>query len=1111
MGRIGIGACRPVRILHLVHRLPDPRAPGGSELHAWRLAAAQRRLGHEVLIAGADMSAAIGDEVESISLLSSDRAPWGDARVDDAVVECAREWGAEIAHIHHLMNLSASVPIALRRSHIPCVMTAHDLWTFCPRGQMVHPGGERCVEPSPERCGPCIGIDVESKGVNRWRRRPCDTLDAHSLARVRREALRSIARVIAPAPRIAALWVRLGVRRDRISVVPHGIEVPAASETARNRDRDSFVFGVLGSVLPTKGQEIAIAALEGLETSRLRLEIHGPLLPFHGDLSHLARIEEAAARDRRISIHGAYHPADLDRVLARLDAVLVPSIWEEHFGLTLHEALTRGLPVIASDIGALPDAIDPEETGLLIPPADPIALASAMRKVSRHEWTPTRCVEARSIEENALDICALLQSIVMSTRKRLGAIALAAAFLPAFAPPSQAAEAVRIERDIDLTERFSSASIRPSEADVRVARIFVGGEEAPCIFQHPDSEIVFEKVPLHEGARFVSSLGIADGAWERPGNGVVFELAAPALFGDRVIFRQRVDPRVNSEDRRWIPVDIPLDRLGASDLILRTLDDGDGRYDWAAWRSPRIVSSGTEGAAPPPNRAEPSLLLITIDTLRADHLGICGGAPTPTLDSLAAAGSARCDIQSHAPITAPSHAALLMGRLPRETGVLNNGDHLPPIESTLAEKARVAGMRTGAVVALGILNSRFGFERGFERFLDVPEGPVYWRSGEEVNHLAFRLLEWARLDRFLLWVHYAEPHEPYEPPETTGNTLRLVDASGAPVPGHRFTRDTLSHVPLLLPPGETRLRLVAERAGNLLRGGELTFKLPVLRLEGLAPEELADLDLRLGEGWREFPRGLGLEGRWLKRSGEIVLTNSSPEPKRVTLRYLAKEHMAISELGRRYAGEVAHVDRLIGGLLAGLRKLGLGRSTLVAVTADHGEALGERGLVGHVHHLYDHLLAVPILLAGPSPGRLGDRSPAGIVDLHATLLDLLSLPPLRGGRGRSLLAARSPGSAPPDDRVVFCETHRPQADRDRVALVTRGWKLIRSLDPPETELYELTSEGEKGNLAPRHPGIATQLGRRLDALLDSLPAAPPRRSTSDEALRDRLRTLGYVE
>ena len=1116
MGRIRKGARRPVKILHVVHRLPDPRAPGGSELHAWRLAAAQKRLGHDVLIALGDPAAAIGEEVDCVSLPTSNRAPWGDRRIDDAIFGRTREWGAEIVHLHHLMNLSASAPIALRRGEIPCVMTAHDLWTFCPRGQMVHSNGERCVEPSSARCGPCLGIEAETCGTKRWLlRRARNSIDAQALSRVRREALESIDRIIAPAPRIATLWIRLGAPRERISVVPHGIETAAPLDPTSGRDRDDFVFGILGSVLPTKGHEIAISAFQRLAAPQLRLEIHGPRLPFHGDREHLARIDAATARDPRISIHGPYRPNDLDRVLARLDAVLVPSIWEEHFGLTLHEASTRGLPVIASEIGALPDAIVPEETGLLVPPGDPAALASAMGKVSRHEWSPSRRIEPRTIEENARDIYEVLQSVVASARNRIGAIALAAAILSPFTPTSQAAETVRVERKIELAERFTSASIRPSDADVRVTRIFVGGEEAPCIFQHPDSKITFEDVPLHEGARFVAALGIADGAWERPGNGVVFELALPAFFGDRVIFSRRVDPRVESKDRRWIPVDVPLDQLGVSgsaDLILRTLDDGDGRYDWAAWRSPRIVSSGALRAASPALRPEPSLLLITIDTLRADHLGICGGAPTPTLDSLAASGSTRCDIQSHAPITAPSHAALMLGRLPREAGVLNNGDHLQKLESTLAEKARAAGMRTGAVVALGVLNSRFGFDRGFERFLDVPEGPVYWRPGEEVNRLAFRLLEWARLDRFLLWVHYAEPHEPYEPPATAGNTLRLVDASGAPVPRHRFTRDTLSSVPLLLPPGETRLRLEAEKAGNLLRGSELTFKLPVLRLEGLAPEELAELDMKLGEGWREFPRGLGLEGRWLTRAGEIVITNRSPEPKRVTLRYLAKEHMALAELGRRYAGEVAHVDRLIGELLAELRGLGLDRSTYVAVTADHGEALGERGLVGHVHHLYDHLLAVPILLAGPSPNRLGDRSPAGIVDLHATLLDLLSLPPLPGGRGESLLVSpSSDGAPPPRDRVVFSETHRPQADRDRVALVSRGWRLIRSFDPLETELYELTPDGEKGNILSRHPEIAIDLGHRLDSLLDSSPAPPPRRSESDEALRSRLRALGYVE
>jgi hypothetical protein len=136
------------------------------------------------------------------------------------------------------------------------------------------------------------------------------------------------------------------------------------------------------------------------------------------------------------------------------------------------------------------------------------------------------------------------------------------------------------------------------------------------------------------------------------------------------------------------------------------------------------VRAGSSRHLPPPEvpppKDAPNLLLITLDTTRADRLGAYGGPPglTPNLDRLAASGVVFEHAYCAMPLTGPSHAALLTGRTPRELGVIQNGVPLGPDSPTIAEVLRSRGCRTGAVVAAFTVSSKLGFARGFEYFDD---------------------------------------------------------------------------------------------------------------------------------------------------------------------------------------------------------------------------------------------------------------------------------------------------------------------------------------------------------------------------------------------------------
>jgi len=184
-------------------------------------------------------------------------------------------------------------------------------------------------------------------------------------------------------------------------------------------------------------------------------------------------------------------------------------------------------------------------------------------------------------------------------------------------------------------------------------------------------------------------------------------------------------------------------------------------------------------AAPPvaaPRPDAPSVLLLTLDTTRADALH-CYGAPaadaSPRLDAFAAEGVRFTQARTTAPMSLPSHASLFTGQWPFATGVRDNTTFRLGDEAvTLAERFKAAGFTTGAVVASFTLHSMFGLKQGFDVYLDPPSTgqDTFFhqdeRTAAQVTDECLRLLDTKALaPPFFLWAHYFDPHFPYEPPE----------------------------------------------------------------------------------------------------------------------------------------------------------------------------------------------------------------------------------------------------------------------------------------------------------------------------------------------------------
>jgi arylsulfatase A-like enzyme len=442
-------------------------------------------------------------------------------------------------------------------------------------------------------------------------------------------------------------------------------------------------------------------------------------------------------------------------------------------------------------------------------------------------------------------------------------------------------------------------------------------------------------------------------------------------------------------------------------------------------------------------RSPRNVLLIGIDTLRADHATLSSGGGTgreltPHLAALASRGTRFEAAVSQAPWTMPAFASILTGRYPHEHGAISLAGSLRPEEVTLAEVLREAGWATRAVVSHEYVDRWHGFAQGFERFDQRNVKGHEAITSSDVTDAAIAELSAAGSRPLFLFVHYFDPH--YEYRDHDG--IAFAD-------GYRgWLRDQLHF-------------------DNLVKNRQL-----------VGPAEL------------DFVKAL-------------------------------------------YAEEVAFTDREVGRLLGALRAQGLEEDTLVAVVADHGEEFLDHGNFGHTTTLYEELVHVPLVLAGPGVA-VGERfrEPVETRALFGTLLDLCGVDYAPRSRERSLLRSPDGGAAAMAFSTVWLPDAKPEwGKRFELASLRAGpLKLIRDLTRDERMLFDLARDPReqrdlwKGIRSGEIDGADDPAAREalrlqvdeMSSLLDawieemaSRASGAPRHEMSD-AMVQRLRALGYL-
>jgi len=422
-----------------------------------------------------------------------------------------------------------------------------------------------------------------------------------------------------------------------------------------------------------------------------------------------------------------------------------------------------------------------------------------------------------------------------------------------------------------------------------------------------------------------------------------------------------------------------------------------------------------------------NILIISIDTLRADHVSCYGYKykTTPNLDRLALQGHRFHNAYTSIPTTLPAHASLFTSLYPRQLSVSRNGEKIPDGAATLAEILQVKGYATAAFISTIALNERYGLGQGFQIYDDIAEGTQ--RPAEITITRAAEWLQDHCNDQFFLFVHLFDPHVPYAAPEAF--------------------RQRFHAPPIKTPPV----------CGFIANPGQLTTDL-------------------------------------------------------------------INKTIGAYDAEIAYADWAVGELLRKLEQLDLKNNTMVVVTSDHGESLGELlkrygYAFDHGEFLYAHQLRIPMIICLPgvafSEKGLVHTNPVSIIDIMPTILDLLEIKPPEPIAGHSLIpiirGKTEANNAVFSERRSFETAPKPFLRGKDYSIIEMERHLIFSTIR-DSELYNLIDDPDEVSDLRQERNKIDILTSKLQIWREQYKPLFNRSSfEEDRGMIEQLRSLGYVQ
>ena len=293
----------------------------------------------------------------------------------------------DAVHFFHLRQLGSNLIAVARRNGARTVVNLMDFWYLCPRFTLLRTDGALCAGP-PDGGRGCVACEHPELGGVTPATGHAELSDAPDqrlralLDRPQRQ-LANLAQadaVIAPSHFLADLFAQNGLPRDRMQVVPYGLEPGRIAPIPVERPRRPLRLGFCGVLSPWKAPHLAVEAVRDSDLD-VRLTIHGRTAePMFQD--YIDGVMQGAAGDDRIHFPGPYAQADAARVFADMDVLVVPSTWYENTPFVVLEAFTAGVPVIASDLGGLSEAVRDGENGWLFAAGDVASLHAIIARIT---------------------------------------------------------------------------------------------------------------------------------------------------------------------------------------------------------------------------------------------------------------------------------------------------------------------------------------------------------------------------------------------------------------------------------------------------------------------------------------------------------------------------------------------------------------------------------------------------------------------------------------------------------------------------------------------------------------------------------------------------------
>lgn len=365
--------------------------------------------------------------------------------IDEKFHQLIKSISPDVVHIQHLIFLSLGLIRKVYNENIPLLYTLHDYWLICPQWHFLDQNWKICKRNNYYKCAECLKNKLQIKKTPKkifnifrsyipskimpfLQKFYCSlavffqtTSEKTEELKIREEIvkknLEKINLFLAPSRFIERKYIDFGIPREKIKYCDYGIDINLKQDyfNYENSRSKNFKFGFVGTILPAKGLHVLIKAFRKLNKKNVVLKIFGRLYPYKGFENYPNYIKKLG-NEYRIKFLGGFSNEKVGKIFSEIDVLIVPSIWYENSPFVIKEAFLFDTPVIASDIGGIPELVENNKNGLLFKPREIDELKSKMEEVIEkphlYKRLKKNITTPKSIQQNARELEEIYKSIL---------------------------------------------------------------------------------------------------------------------------------------------------------------------------------------------------------------------------------------------------------------------------------------------------------------------------------------------------------------------------------------------------------------------------------------------------------------------------------------------------------------------------------------------------------------------------------------------------------------------------------------------------------------------------------------------------------------------------